>query len=100
MRETDFGFIVMLNIFGCVLHLLNLILQSRVTQLLILRDLDLYEKRHKWDPSNGSGARFFVISLVVVGVLLLLCDLQGQVWDFCNFTDSSSSSSSYFVGPS
>ncbi len=66
----DFGFIVMLNIFGCVLHLLNVILQSRVTQLLILRDLDLYEKRHKWDPSNGSGAGFFVISLVVVGVLL------------------------------
>jgi hypothetical protein len=62
----------MLNIFGCVLHLLNVILQSRVTQL-ILRDLDLYEKRHKWDPSNGSGAGFFVISLVVVGVLLLLC---------------------------
>jgi hypothetical protein len=73
VRETDFGFIVMLNIFGCVLHLLNVILQSRVTQLLILTDLDLYEKRHKWDPSNGSGARFFVISLVVVGVLLLLC---------------------------
>lgn len=67
----DFGFIVMLNIFGCVLHLLNVILQSRVTELLILRDLDLYEKRHKWDPSNGSGAGFFVISLVVVGVLLL-----------------------------
>ncbi len=70
MRETDFGFIVMLNIFGCVVHLLNVILQSRVTQLLTLRDLDLYEKRHKWDPSNGSGAGFFVISLVVVGVLL------------------------------
>ncbi len=60
----------MLNIFGCVVHLLNVILQSRVTQLLTLRDLDLYEKRHKWDPSNGSGAGFFVISLVVVGVLL------------------------------
>jgi hypothetical protein len=70
VRETDFGFIVMLNIFGCVVHLLNVILQSRVTQLLTLRDLDLYEKRHKWDPSNGSGAGFFVISLVVVGVLL------------------------------
>lgn len=71
VRGMDFGFLVMLNIFGCILHLLNVILQSRVTQLLILRDLDLYEKRHKWDPSNGSGAGFFVISLVLVGVLLL-----------------------------